>query len=413
VTVADRQTLVPADEAEACAMVAEARQAGRTLAIAGADSKSGVGQPVTADAAIASTGLSGIVEYNPEELVVVARAGTPLADIEAALAENGQALMFEPADWSRLLGSNAGQTIGGIAATNMSGPRRILAGAARDALLGVRFVNGRGEAIRNGGRVMKNVTGLDLVKLMAGSWGTLGLITEVAFKVLPRPETEVTLAVDGPGAADAAKLMARAMGTSAEVSAAAHLPGPVAGRVLGDERAGRPTTLLRLEGFAVSIAERIGRLTPQLGARLDIDELDAAVSRRAWAAIRDVAPFADGTETPVWRISAAPMAGHAVAADILGQTDGEAFFDWQGGLVWLRISGEDPQADRVRASLAAHGGGHALLVRAGEEARARTSVFQPEPAPVAALSEKIRASIDPDGVFNCGRRPFASVRRAA
>ena len=295
----------------------------------------------------------------------------------------------------------------------MSGPRRILAGAARDALLGVRFVNGRGEAIRNGGRVMKNVTGLDLVKLMAGSWGTLGLITEVAFKVLPRPETEITLAVDGHDAAEGAMLMARAMGTSAEVSAAAHLPGPVAGGVLGDGRTGRPTTLLRLEGFAVSIAERIGRLKPQLGADLEIAELDAAVSQRAWAAIRDVSAFADGTDTPVWRISAAPMAGHAAAADILARTEGEAFFDWQGGLVWLRLSGDDPQAERVRASLAAHGGGHALLVRANEAARARTAVFQPEPAPVAAISEKIRASIDPGGVFNCGRRPFASARKAA
>ena len=128
------ETLTPASEAEACAMVAEARAAGRTLAISGAGSKNAIGRPVTADAAIVTTSLSGVVEYNPEELVIVARAGTPVAEIETALAANHQALMFEPSDWSRLLGSDAGQTIGGIAATNMSGPRRITAGAARDFL---------------------------------------------------------------------------------------------------------------------------------------------------------------------------------------------------------------------------------------------------------------------------------------
>ncbi|MCR9123124.1 MAG: FAD-binding protein [Phyllobacteriaceae bacterium] len=407
------ETLTPADEAEACAMVAEARAAGRTLAIAGAGSKSAVGQPVAADAAITSTGLSGIVEYNPEELVIVAKAGTPVSEIETALAANNQALMFEPADWSRLLGSNAGQTIGGIAATNMSGPRRIIAGAARDSLLGVRFINGRGEAIKNGGRVMKNVTGLDLVKLLAGSWGTLGLITETAFKVLPRAETETTLVIDGADGDEAARLMAAAMGTSAEVSGAAHLPANVSGAVLGDAFAGRGATLLRLEGFAEAIAERMARLKPQLGTDREIAELDGAASSAAWEAIRDVHPFADGGDGPVWRLSVPPMAGHAVAAQILDGAGGQAFFDWQGGLVWLRLDGDDARAELVRDAVAAHPGGHALLVRASADLRARIDVFHPEPAPVAALSERIRASIDPDGVFNSGRRAFNSGRDAA
>jgi glycolate oxidase FAD binding subunit len=411
--MAGLETLTPADEAEACAMVAEARAGGRTLAVAGSGSKAAVGQPLIADAVIATTGLSGIVEYNPEELVIVAQAGTPLSQIEAALAANNQGLMFEPADWSRLLGSNAGQTIGGIAATNMSGPRRIIAGAARDSLLGVRFVNGRGEAIKNGGRVMKNVTGLDLVKLMAGSWGTLGLITEIAFKVLPKAETETTLVIDGADDAEAARLMAAAMGTSAEVSGAAQLPAALSGAVLGASHDNRPATLLRLEGFAESVAERIKRLKPQLGTGRQIAELDAAASHRAWTAIRDVHAFADGGDDPAWRISVAPMAGHAVAARVLDTLPGQAYYDWQGGLVWLRLEGEDAQAAQVRAAVAASGGGHAMLVRAAERIRAETPVFEPEPGPVAALSERIRASIDPDGVFNSGRRTFNSGREAA
>ena len=411
--MAGSEALTPADEAEAGAMVAEARAAGRTLAIAGAGSKSAIGHGGKADRTIVSTGLTGIVEYNPAELVIVARAGTPLAEIEAALAENDQALMFEPPDWSDLLGSAGGQTVGGIAATNLSGPRRILAGAARDALLGVRFVNGRGEAVGNGGRVMKNVTGLDLVKLMAGSWGTLGLITQVAFKVLPRPETETTLAIDGADAAEAARLMAKAMGTSAEVSAASHLPANVGGRVLGEAFDGRAATLLRLEGFAASVAERIARLAGLLETGRDVARLDAATSKRAWAAIGDVRPFADGSDRPVWRVSVAPMAGPAVAEAILDKAQGQAFHDWQGGLIWLRLDGDDPQAALVRGAVAAHGGGHALLVRAPETARADIDVFHPEPAPVAALSGKIRAALDPDGVFDTGRRPFGPARDAA
>ncbi|WP_306119171.1 MULTISPECIES: FAD-binding protein [unclassified Roseitalea] len=406
--MAETEQLTPQSEDEACAMVAEQRAGKRTLAIAGAGSKAVIGQPTTADATLSSTGLRGIVEYNPEELVIVARAGTPLAEIEAALAGNNQMLAFAPPDWGRLLDADAGQTIGGVAATNLSGSRRLSAGAARDALLGVRFVNGRGEAVKSGGRVMKNVTGLDLVKLMAGSWGALGLITEVAFKVLPRPASETTLLIRGADDAAAARLMARAMATSAEVSAAAHLPARVAETVVGEG----PATLLRLEGFADAIAERIGRLEPALETDLALEEIGETASRAAWAAIGDGAPFADG-QGIVWRISAAPMAGHAIVGDVRAMTRGEAYYDWQGGLIWLRLAGEDPQAALVRGAVARNGGGHATLIRAPEAVRAQTPTFQPEAPAIGALSERIRASIDPDGVFNCGRRSFQAERDAA
>ena len=402
---------LPADEAEACAIVTEARANGERLAIEGAGSKTAIGQIVEADAVLSSAGLSGIVEYNPGELVILARAGTPLADINAALAENNQALMFEPADWGALLGSSAGQTIGGIAAANLSGPRRISAGAARDSLLGVRFINGRGEAIKNGGKVMKNVTGLDLVKLMAGSWGSLGLITEVAFKVLPKPEAEATLAILGADDAEAATLMAAAMGTSAEVSGAAHLPAQAASST---ELAGQVATLLRVEGFPASVDDRFDRLKEALATKHEITRLDGEASQKIWAAIANVTPFADGTERPVWRVSAAPMAGHKVASAIAGQIGAEAFYDWQGGQVWLRMTDEgDAHADIVRGAVASHGGGHATLIRGSRDVRRSVAVFHPERAAIAALTEKIAASIDPDGVFNCGRRDTSALRVAA
>lgn len=409
---ADMPRHEPADERAAIAIIGDARRSGHRLSIEGGGSKRPIGQPVQADAVLSTAAMDGIIEYNHAGLVIVAQAGTPLSDIDAALSQNNQALMFEPPNWNALLGTTgATQTIGGVAATNLSGPRRILSGAARDALLGVRFINGRGEMIKNGGKVMKNVTGLDLVKLMAGSWGELGLLTEVAFKVLPKPETQATLAIIGAEPAEAATLMAAAMGTSAEVSGAAHLP---AGATVGTDLAGKSATLLRLEGFGPSIDDRFGRLRKRLDTGHPIERLDGQASQHIWTHIASVLPFADGAERPVWRISVAPMAGHRVVAAIGDRTGADAFYDWQGGLVWLRLDDDtDAQAVAVRQAVAMHGGGHATLIRASEAVRGATSVFQPEPAPVAALSKRIIASIDPDGVFNCGRRDTSALRVAA
>jgi glycolate oxidase FAD binding subunit len=404
------EVLTPASEDEAAEIIRETAANGGTLEIAGGGTKRGIGQPFEADRTLSMAKLSGITEYNPAELVLTAKAGTPVAEIEAALAEAGQMMAFEPGDWRGLTGANGVPTIGAVAAANISGPRRISAGAARDGLLGVRFVNGSGEVIRNGGRVMKNVTGLDLVKLMAGSWGTLGLLTEVSFKVLPRTETEATLVIHGATDSDGANMMAAALQTSAEVSGAAHAPETVAKRLgVGAGSA----TLLRLEGFADSVAARLDRLRAALPGGADADELPEAQSWPLWAQIRDVAPFA-GSVSPLWRISVAPMAGHDVAAIVLRDVDGEAFFDWQGGLVWLQLADEsDASADRVRAAVAKCGGGHATLVRAPEAVRRSVPVFQPQAAPVAALSERVRTALDPAGVFNPGRMVFHGSRKAA
>ena len=405
--------LKPASEAEAAKMIADARAAGTSLELIGNGSKRAVGNKIQADQVISTAELCGITQYDAAELVMVAKAGTTMSEIDKALAKNKQMHVFEPANWNKLLGTKGKQTIGAVTATNMSGPRRFAVGAARDSLLGVRFINGRGEAIKNGGQVMKNVTGLDLVKLMGGSWGTLGMLTEVSFKVLPRPETEITLAIHNQTEEAGASSMARAMSTSTDVTGAAHAPVVVASKLFDIPIKGG-MTFLRLEGLKETIDVRRDRLIAALGDGQKIEQLDAKASKSLWASIRDVLPFADGTQKPVWRISVAPMQGHIVATDILSKVAGEVFYDWQGGLVWLQLADEnDANAALVRGAVMAHGGGHATLIRASEAVRAVTPVFHPEAPPIAALSVRIKNAMDPDGLFNMGRLVFDASSQAA
>lgn len=397
-------THCPASEAEAAEIIREACQARTPLAIEGGATRAGIGRPVQASATLSSRALTGIAEYNPAEMVITLAAGTPLDEVETALGEAGQRFAFEPADYRALLGSGGTPTAGALAAANISGPRRFVAGAARDGLLGVRFVNGQGEVIRNGGKVMKNVTGLDLVKLMAGSWGTLGFLTQVTFKVQPVPETEMTLALRGLLDADAVNALAHAMATSAEVSGAAHLPELVAGTVLDGALGSAPATLLRLEGFEKSVRIRAGKLKALLGGMGEIEDIGAEQSRALWKDVRDVAPFAGGGEDkPVWRISMKPSQARNAVMALRMEAGASAFYDWQGGLAWVQMEGIDPQDDTVRAAVARFGGGHATLMRASAAVRATIPVFQPLSPAVAALSRRVKDTFDPAGILNPGR----------
>ncbi|MET4688630.1 glycolate oxidase subunit GlcE [Sinorhizobium fredii] len=392
----------PASEEGIASVVRSAAAERVTLAIVGGGTRSGLGNPVRADRTLSSRRLSGIVTYNPAEMTMSALAGTPLAEVEAALAANGQMLSFEPMDHRPIFGTTGEPTIGGVFAANVSGPRRTVAGAARDNLLGVRFVNGRGELVKAGGRVMKNVTGLDLVKLMAGSYGTLGILTEVTFKVLPVPPTAATVVVSALNDAEAAAVMAEAMAQPVEVSGAAHLPESVRGRFIDGALPDGAATVLRVEGFAASAEMRVEKLVAALSRFGQRSQLDAGQTKTLWAEIRNVRPYADGTARPLWRVSVAPSAGHQIVAALRLQTGVDAFYDWQGGLVWLRMEAES-EAELVRRYVRALGGGHATLVRAGGEARAGTPAFEPQPPAVAQLSERVRASFDPARIFNPGR----------
>ena len=387
-------TITPRDEPEASAAIAEAAANRVPLAIIGRGTKAAIGRPAQSERTVSAAGLSGVTLYEPAELVIGARAGTPLAEVERTLAEGGQQLIFEPIDYRPLLGSTGEPTIGGVAAANLSGPRRIQAGAARDSLIGVRFVNGRGEVVKNGGRVMKNVTGLDLVKLMAGSWGTLGFLTEVTFKVLPKPERTKTLVLRGLDEAEAAAAMSAALGSPYEVTAAAHLPAGLGGGA---------QTLIRLEGFAYSVDYRGGELRRLFGRR-DMDMVEGEANAALWRSVRDVAPFAaDVSRDAVWRASTTPTKGHLFTALVARSLDCRWFYDWGGGLVWLACAPDgDAGAAAIRAALTEIGG-HATLIRAPAEIRAAVDVFEPQTEPLRRLTDGIKGSLDPARIFNPGR----------
>ncbi|THF55798.1 FAD-binding protein [Ollibium composti] len=397
-------TFTPTTAAETLSTVQWALAEEAPLEVIGHGSKQGIGRPVQAEHTLDLSRLTGVTLYEPAELVLSAKAGTPLAEIEALLAENGQQLAFEPMDYGPLLGEAPGRgSIGGVLAANLAGPRRLKAGAARDHILGIHAVSGRGEAFKSGGRVVKNVTGYDLSKGLAGSWGTLAVLTDVTFKVLPTAETETTLAVRGLYDEQAVAAMALAMGSNAEVSSAAHLPYPAVARVNGGRFGSDATTLLRVEGFAPSVTARLAMLTALLKNAGPLEEIAGEKSRLLWGEVRDCAPFAGNDERPVWRVSMAPSDGHAMVMALRRQTAVDAFYDWQGGLAWLRMESGEPEADLMRALVKKHGGGHATLVRASAADRAALPVFQPQPPALAALSARLKGEFDPKAILNPGR----------
>ncbi len=396
-------TFTPTTPAETLAAVQWALGEQSPLEIVGHGSKRGIGRPAQTEHTLDLSRLSGVTLYEPEELVLSARAGTPLAEIETLLAEHGQQLAFEPMDYGPLLGGAPGRgTIGGVLATNLSGPRRLKAGAARDHILGIDAVSGRGEAFKSGGRVVKNVTGYDMSKLMAGSWGTLAVLTDVTFKVLPAAETETTLSLRGLTDEEATAAMALALGSSAEVSAAAHLPDGVAARLAFGTLGPEAVTLLRVEGFGPSVAYRIGALKTLLKNAGIIDELGLATSKRVWRDIRDCSLFADRSGKPVWRVSMAPSEAHKMVMALRVEAGVDAYYDWQGGLVWLRMEA-DPEAEVLRRLVKKFGGGHATLVRASPAWRASVPVFEPQETALAALSARLKSEFDPKGILNPAR----------
>jgi glycolate oxidase FAD binding subunit len=400
-------TLKPRDAKEVEETIGWAIAQGKTLELIGRGTKRAIGRAAQWDATLDLSGLSGITLYEPEELVLSAKAGTPLAEIEALVAASRQELAFEPMDYAPLLGGEAGAgSIGGAIAANLSGPRRIKAGAARDHFLGFNAVSGRGETFKSGGRVVKNVTGYDLCKLIAGSWGTLAAMTDVTIKTLPKAETEATVLVLNLDEVTARKVMAAAMGSYGDVSAAAHLPAFVAARIAEIAGAQAATTAFRLEGVAPSVAQRKTVLEKLFSPFGSLGTLGETSSRTFWRAVRDVTPFAasgpDG-KRDLWRIATAPTRGTEVGRALAREADAEVLYDWAGGLVWAALPpADDANAPLVRSTVAA-AGGHATLIRAPAAVRAAVDVFTPEPAPLAALTDRVRKSFDPQGVLNAGR----------
>jgi glycolate oxidase FAD binding subunit len=380
------------------------------LEIVGHGSKRLIGQPMATNALLDLSALNAVTAYEPNELIITVQAGAPLADVKSLIDSKNQQFAFEPIDTASLLGTPNLGTIGGMIGAGLAGPRRIKAGGARDHLLGAHAVSGFGDSFKAGGRVVKNVTGYDLCKLLAGSWGTLAVMTEVTLKVMPRPESERTLLLRGLDDVAANRAMTAALGSPFDVSGAAHVPNSVFRAAAGrpGDLGSRPeaVTLLRLEGITASAAHRAAALTRLLSPFGVAEILEDAASAAAWSSVRDVKPFAASGALgvwPVWRIVCPPASGGALGQALARDTGGDVIYDWAGGLIWAALPPKpDAQAGLVRARVNAVGG-HATLLRASDEVRRNVDVFHPQPGGLAGLSERVRQGFDPKNILNRGR----------
>ncbi len=398
--------LQPSDAAQIAEMVSWVASEGNSLEITAGRTKRALGRPMKTDHVLDVSGLAGIVDYEAAELVLTARPGEPLASINAELTKNRQMLSFEPPDWRALLGSEGEQTLGGVIACNLAGPRRVRAGSARDYILGFAAVNGFGEIWKSGGKVVKNVTGYDMSKLQAGAYGTLSALTELSLKVMPKPETACTIVLHGLADEIAIQTLALALNSPFEVSGAAHLPASAARRSKVSAVASGlgAATALRLEGPRPSVAYRTNALEGLTGRGLRLNEMETDA---LWSEVGAVQPLLGQGSRIVWRLcptpSRAPSVTHALLAAL---SSAEFYFDWGGGLIWLSLdaeeAGPDAAAGIVRPAMQSSGG-HATLVVAPESVRASVPVFEPLSAGLAQLTARVKNGFDPRGVLNPGR----------
>jgi glycolate oxidase FAD binding subunit len=396
--------LRPADAPQAAEIIARAAADNTPLRIHAGNSKDAFGRPVETQNTLDLSHLSGILDYEPAELFIAARAATPLQTILDEIEIHGQMLAFEPPDWRALLNTENHPTIGGTVACNLAGPRRVRAGAARDHFLGFSAIDGRGDLWKAGGKVVKNVTGYDMCKLQSGAFGTLSVLLDCTMRLLPKPETSSSILYLGLSDAEAVRIMSAALNSPHEVSAAAHLPAHFAARSASAAGfpSGQSVTALRLEGPRPSVAYRAGALESLHRPGIEIGEAESA---RFWQEIASVQKLLGNTETILWRVCTTPTASPAILRQVRDQIDGaEGFYDWGGGLLWIEL---DPTltdtGESVIRSAIAKPGGHATLLRASPSQRARIPVFQPLAAPLEALTRRVKSGFDPRGILNPGR----------
>ncbi len=400
-------TEAPATEAGLAARIRSAFESGEPLAVCGHGSKAVMLRPVQAAHTVSTRHLSGVSLYSPSELILSAGAGTKVCEIEAILAAQGQHLIAEPPDFSALYGTGGAPTVGGMVAANLAGSRRVAWGATRDHVMGLRAVAGNGEVLRAGGRVLKNVTGLDICKLLTGSHGTLAVLSEVTLKVLPAPERRATLAIVGLDPVRGVAALAAALGSPYAVSGAAYLPAEAAARMPMLAWLGGSVTLARIEDFAPSVVYRTDRLRGELASFGAGEVLDDGATRALWSAIGNVAPLAlepsgDAPEQAVWRVSVRPSAGPAVAAALAAALGARWFMDWGGGLVWIAAPATSAAHAEV-ARVVAAAGGVWILMRAPDSLRVAVDVIPPEVTALARISRRVKAAFDPKGILNPGR----------
>jgi glycolate oxidase FAD binding subunit len=393
---------------EMLSVIAEAMADGTPLSVSGCASKSDWGYAIADSRPVSVDRWAGIIDYQPDELILTVRAGTPMTEINATLANKNQMLGFEPPDPSALFAktdiSNKG-SIGGVLATNSSGSRRLTAGAARDFLLGFEAASGRGERFRSGGKVVKNVTGYDLSKLICGSFGTLAIMDELTLKTLPRPEVSKSVLIPAVDLAAAVRHIAAILATPHEPSAAAILPSDIVALASLDSSLdyGQMLAVIRFEGFAISVNDRVNAV---LSLYPDGDSIDDAASQTLWQAIGDTALLANAAGD-IWKLSCAPSAAPLVINALPDEWPLRYYADWAGGLLWLDVPTGDVAGTILRQVLADHGGGFAQLIRDAGNTRSLVPPFQPLPSPQLALHKRIKAAFDPKGILNPGRMHHA------
>lgn len=404
-------TLKVRDAGDVEEAVRSALAAEQPLEIVGHGSKRAIGLPMATNAVLDLSALNAVTSYEPNELIVTVQAGAPMADLLSLIDSKNQQFAFDPMDTSVLLGTPRGAgTVGGMIGAGLAGPRRIKAGGVRDHLLGANAVSGFGDSFKTGGKVVKNVTGYDLCKLLAGSWGTLSVMTEVTLKVMPKAETERTLVLRGLDDAAANRAMTAALGSPYDVSGVAHLPLSVfrdtGGGLAGLGSSQQAVTLIRLEGIGASVPHRAGSVSKALASFGTAEMIEDDASATVWASLRDVAPFAASGSLgawPVWRIVCPPASGGAFGQALARETGGDVIYDWGGGLIWAALP---PAADAHAALLRQRlkqVGGHATLVRATDQVRNAVDVFHPQDTGVAALGRRVKTSFDPKNILNRGR----------
>lgn len=374
-------------EDEIVAFVRAARADHAPFEIVAAGTRRSAGNPMGDLPLLDVSGVSGIMDYQPEELIITARPGTKLAELKAVLAQKNQCLGFDPVDWTLLDGGHG--TLGGAVSCDASGSGRLRHGAARDSLLGFRAVNGFGEAFRGGAKVVKNVTGFDLPKLVCGAFGTLMVVSELTFRVYPRPLARATLILKDL-APEAGFTALRTIWKSAlEPSGLAYIPGNANFPALGD--VGQGAALIRFEAAEKPLSEKLAAARLAAGAGGEFEQGEVI-----FTSIGEGALF-QNTDLEVWHLTLPPTEAARIATALnaplwLG--------DWAGGLLWIGAPAQD--APRIRA-LTAEAGGHAMLLKAPAERRAALGVYAPQPPALAALSSAVRAAFDPLGLFNPGR----------
>lgn len=392
----------PAADWELASFLTDASASATPVEVVGGGSRRHIGR-LREDASLVSTHvLRGVRAYEPGDLVMSAQSGTLLRDIEYELARKGQMLAFEPLDLGPVMGQPAGATtIGGVFATNASGSRRVSAGAARDHLVGVHGVAGSGEVFRSGGRVLRNAAGFDLCRAVCGSWGTLAVLCETAFRVVPRPEETATLVLLGLTDEIAVEAMCAALGTPFQVSGAVHVTAGLGQRFWhgGLRETGVAVTLIRLEAFSAFLPRRAEGLQEALQHFGELQVMGDEDSQALWGELRQLSVL-QGSQKPLWRISTMPRFGADVVAGIRRYMPVEAIYDWSGGLVWLEVpESADAGATDIRRVLASLGG-HATVIRAPEDVRAGIEVFHPVSPEVERLSRALKAAFDPAGILN-------------